>query len=97
MHYGLTGSYRIPYICGGVLMFVGLVLYLTICKPGFVRMEEAKAYATSVRENTYTTKKSNKNPSFYLKKPEKEKQIIPTGKKTMGKKKNNFIELKKGQ
>lgn len=35
-----------------------------------------------------TTKKSNKNPSFYLKKPEKEKQIIPTGKKTMGKKKN---------
>ena len=44
-----------------------------------------------------TTKKSNKNPSFYLKKPEKEKQIIPTGKKTMGKKKNlpNYETQKK--
>ena len=40
--YGITGSYRIPYICGGVLMAIGLLLYLFACKPGFVKEEEAK-------------------------------------------------------
>lgn len=42
MFYGMTGSYRIPYICGAVLMVIGLILYVTICKP-FVKKEEEKA------------------------------------------------------
>lgn len=47
--YGITGSYKIPYICGAVLMVVGLILYVTLCKPGFVKREEAKEAA---RENS---------------------------------------------
>lgn len=46
-------------------------------------------------QKTTTTKKSNKNPSFYLKKPEKEKEIIPTGKKTMGQKEKKNKENRK--
>jgi len=42
LFYGLTGSYRIPYVCGGILMLVGLLIYLFACKPGFVKAEEAK-------------------------------------------------------
>lgn len=42
LFYGLTGSYRIPYICGGILMIVGLLIYLLVCKPGFVKEEEAR-------------------------------------------------------
>ncbi len=42
LFYGLTGSYRIPYICGGILMLVGLLIYLLVCKPGFVKEEEAR-------------------------------------------------------
>ena len=30
LFYGLTGSYRIPYICGGILMLVGLLIYLLV-------------------------------------------------------------------
>lgn len=40
--YGMTGSYRIPYICGGVLMLVGLLGFALFAKPGFVKKEEEK-------------------------------------------------------
>lgn len=40
--YGITGSYRIPYICGAVLMAVGLVAFVGLAKPGFVKAEEEK-------------------------------------------------------
>ena len=40
--YGMTGSYRIPYICGGVLMLVGLLGFALLAKPGFVKKEEEK-------------------------------------------------------
>lgn len=40
--YGMTGSYRIPYICGAVLMLVGLVAFALLAKPGFVKKEEEK-------------------------------------------------------
>lgn len=40
--YGITGSYRIPYICGAVLMFIGLICFKLFTKPGFVRAEEEK-------------------------------------------------------
>lgn len=40
--YGITGSYRIPYICGAVLMAVGLLTFVTLAKPGFARKEEAR-------------------------------------------------------
>ena len=40
--YGMTGSYRIPYICGAVLMFVGLIGFAFLAKPGFVKKEEEK-------------------------------------------------------
>lgn len=40
--YGVTGSYKIPYICGAVLMVVGLIAYWTILKPGFVKREEER-------------------------------------------------------
>lgn len=57
LFYGLTGSYRIPYICGGVLMLVGLILYLTICKPGFVKAEEAKVLG-SINETKSVSRKA---------------------------------------
>lgn len=38
-----TGSYRIPYICGAVLMFVGLICYGLFAKAGFVEEEEKRA------------------------------------------------------
>jgi predicted MFS family arabinose efflux permease len=50
--YGMTGSYRIPYICGGVLMAIGLVFYLFACKPGFVKAEEAKYEAEGISSST---------------------------------------------
>lgn len=40
--YGITGSYRIPYICGAVLMAVGLIAFAGFAKPGFVKAEEEK-------------------------------------------------------
>lgn len=40
--YGITGSYRIPYICGAVLMLVGLVCFKLFAKEGFVKAEEEK-------------------------------------------------------
>lgn len=40
--YGMTGSYRIPYICGAVLMFVGLFGFVLFAKPGFAKKEEEK-------------------------------------------------------
>lgn len=43
--YGMTGSYRIPYICGAVLMFVGLIMFALFTRPGFVKREEEKYYA----------------------------------------------------
>ncbi len=59
--YGLTGSYRIPYISGGVLMVVGLILYLTICKPGFVKEEEAKVGAETIKAASVADNKSKSN------------------------------------
>lgn len=43
--YGITGSYRIPYICGAVLMFVGMVCFKLFAKEGFVKAEEKKCAA----------------------------------------------------
>ena len=40
--YGMTGSYKIPYICGAVLMFIGLIGFATLAKPGFAKKEEEK-------------------------------------------------------
>lgn len=40
--YGITGSYRIPYICGAVLMVIDLVAFVGLAKPGFVKAEEEK-------------------------------------------------------
>lgn len=45
--YGMTGSYRIPYICGAVLMVVSLIAYIFVLKPGFVKREEARVAAGS--------------------------------------------------
>ncbi len=55
--YGITGSYRIPYICGGVLMLFGLLLYLFACKPGFVKEEEQKVL-DSIRKSDSESKSS---------------------------------------
>lgn len=43
LFYGLTGSYRIPYICAAVLMVISCIAFLTICKAGFVKKEEKAA------------------------------------------------------
>jgi OFA family oxalate/formate antiporter-like MFS transporter len=43
--YGVTGSYKIPYIAGAVMMAVGFVLYKTTCKAGFVKKEEERVAA----------------------------------------------------
>lgn len=43
LFYGMTGSYRIPYISGAVLMLAGLLGFVFLAKPGFVRAEEEKA------------------------------------------------------
>ena len=59
--YGITGSYRIPYICGGILMFVGLLIYLFVCKAGFVKHEEAMVARAAIKENLSNSKKSEKN------------------------------------
>ena len=40
--YGITGSYKIPYICGAVLMLIGLVAFALLAKPGFAKKEEEK-------------------------------------------------------
>ena len=40
--YGITGSYRIPYICGAVLMLVGMICFKLFAKAGFVKAEEEK-------------------------------------------------------
>ena len=37
LFYGLTGSYRIPYICGGIIMLVVLFFYLLFLKKFFVK------------------------------------------------------------
>ena len=37
---GATGSYRIPYMCGAVLMAAGLICFVMFAKPGFVKREE---------------------------------------------------------
>ena len=59
--YGMTGSYRIPYICGGILMLVGLLIYLFVCKPGFVKAEEAKVENLSIDKSLSDSEKSEKN------------------------------------
>ena len=41
--FSISGSYRASYICGAVLMAVGLVAYLVLAKAGFVKTEEEKA------------------------------------------------------
>ena len=43
--YGITGSYRIPYILGACLMAAGLICFKLFAKAGFVKEEEAKAAA----------------------------------------------------
>ena len=43
--YGITGSYRIPYICGAVLMLVGMICFKLFAKEGFVKAEEEKCAA----------------------------------------------------
>ncbi len=40
--YGITGSYRIPYMCGAVLMLIGLICFKLFAKEGFVKAEEEK-------------------------------------------------------
>lgn len=40
--YGVTGSYKIPYVCGAVLMLVGMIGFKLFAKAGFVKEEEAK-------------------------------------------------------
>ncbi|MDR1018229.1 MAG: MFS transporter [Lachnospiraceae bacterium] len=42
LFYGITGSYKIPYICGAVLMFIGLICFKLFAKEGFVKREEEK-------------------------------------------------------
>lgn len=42
LFYGVTGSYKIPYICGAVLMLVGMIGFKLFAKAGFVKAEEAK-------------------------------------------------------
>lgn len=42
LFYGMTGSYKIPYICGAVLMLVGMIGFKLFAKAGFVKEEEAK-------------------------------------------------------
>lgn len=39
---GVTGSYRLSYVGGAIIMIVGLILFSTMAKPGFVKCEEAK-------------------------------------------------------
>lgn len=36
----MTGSYKIPYICGAVLMFIGLIGFATLAKPGFAKKKK---------------------------------------------------------
>lgn len=43
--YGFTGSYRIPYICGAVLMLIGMICFKLFAKEGFVKEEEKKCAA----------------------------------------------------
>ena len=43
--YGMTGSYRVPYILGACLMAAGLVGFKLFAKAGFVRAEEARVAA----------------------------------------------------
>lgn len=59
--YGLTGSYRIPYICGGILMALGFFFYLFVCKAGFVKAEEARVYGEHITQNTSDLRKSKTN------------------------------------
>jgi MFS family permease len=40
---GATGNYKIPYICGAILMIVGLIAFKLFAKAGFVKKEESKA------------------------------------------------------
>jgi MFS transporter, OFA family, oxalate/formate antiporter len=40
--YGFTGSYKIPYICGAVLMLVGMIGFKLFAKPGFAKAEEER-------------------------------------------------------
>lgn len=49
--YGMTGSYRIPYICGAVLMFVGLIGFAFLAKPGFVKKRRRKMW--KIKGQTY--------------------------------------------
>jgi cyanate permease len=38
---GTTGNYKIPYLCGAVLMIIGLIAFLLFAKAGFVKKEES--------------------------------------------------------
>ncbi len=40
--YGITGSYRVPYMCGAALMLIGLISFKLFAKEGFVKAEEEK-------------------------------------------------------
>ena len=42
LFYGITGSYKIPYVCGAILMVVGLIAFMGLAKPGFAKKEEEK-------------------------------------------------------
>jgi hypothetical protein len=44
---GATGNYTIPYICGAILMIVGLIAFKFLAKAGFVKNEEQKAAAAN--------------------------------------------------
>lgn len=37
---GITGSYRVSYVGGAILMVIGLILFATLARPGFVKKEE---------------------------------------------------------
>ncbi len=43
LFYGITGSYKIPYVCGAILMVVGLIAFMGLAKPGFAKKEEEKS------------------------------------------------------
>jgi cyanate permease len=39
---GATGNYKIPYICGAILMVIGFFAFLFFAKAGFVKKEESR-------------------------------------------------------
>jgi cyanate permease len=39
---GITGNYKISYLCGAIVMIIGLIAFLLFAKAGFVKKEENK-------------------------------------------------------